>query len=437
MCDSIVVDRKLSGKGCTVFGKASDRRVNEPQPFVYVPAADHEPGSKVKCTYIEVEQAPHTYAAILAKPSWIWGAEIGVNEFGLCIGNEAVITRETETEGESLLGMDILRMALERAKTAEEAVDVIADLMERYGQGGNAGFDSPLHFYDNAYLITDGQETWFVETAGKHLWAAKRVKGGYSISNCPALDRPEKMHPDLLRVAQEKGYPMEEPFHFAAAFGDWESRLTASGLMRRSCTFPAANVSDCFTDRDMAALLRSHSVADYWTRGGHCVCMHAASAEMQSQTACAMIALCRGKDTAMWGTGMSTTCIAPFQPFWLDAFSEKQVFAYENMEAGVEEWLRREKIHRAMLAGKIPEEVYKQELQVMEEDWFARVEAVDPDRASRQALCDAISEEADAFFTRWLDYADKAKASPMGESEFRAWWAPRNDALGKDRRLAR
>lgn len=39
MCDSIVVDRKLSGKGCTVFGKASDRRVNEPQPFVYVPAA--------------------------------------------------------------------------------------------------------------------------------------------------------------------------------------------------------------------------------------------------------------------------------------------------------------------------------------------------------------------------------------------------------------
>ena len=181
MCDSVVVDGRLCAAGKTVFGKASDRSANEPQPIVFVPAADHAADERLKCTYIEIEQVAHTNAMILSKPSWIWGAEIGVNEHGLCIGNEAVFTKETRASEPALLGMDILRLALERADTARAAVDVIAELMEKYGQGGNCGFDKEF-YYDNAYLIADKNEIWHVETAGRHLWAAKKVEGAYSIS---------------------------------------------------------------------------------------------------------------------------------------------------------------------------------------------------------------------------------------------------------------
>ena len=140
MCDSIVVTREFTRNGITIFGKASDRAVNEPQPFVYIPAADHRTGETVNCTYIEVEQVPHTNAMILSKPSWIWGGEMGINEHDVCIGNEAIFSREMNSTCSALLGMDILRLALERSSTAREAVEVIGRLMERYGQGGNAGF---------------------------------------------------------------------------------------------------------------------------------------------------------------------------------------------------------------------------------------------------------------------------------------------------------
>ena len=65
----------------------------------------------LQCTYIEVDQVPHTFAVTLSKPAWTWGAEMGANEHGVCIGNEAVWTKMSgpEDDEERLLGMDLLR----------------------------------------------------------------------------------------------------------------------------------------------------------------------------------------------------------------------------------------------------------------------------------------------------------------------------------------
>ena len=65
----------------------------------------------MQCTYIEVDQIPHTHAVILSRPSWLWGAEMGANEHGVCIGNEAVYTKLNgpEDTDEKLLGMDFVR----------------------------------------------------------------------------------------------------------------------------------------------------------------------------------------------------------------------------------------------------------------------------------------------------------------------------------------
>nr|KAF6320096.1 secernin 1 [Myotis myotis] len=105
--------------GLVVFGKNSARPRDEVQEVVYFPAADHEPESKVECTYISVDQVPKTHAIVISRPAWLWGAEMGANEHGVCIANEAVNAREPAAETEALLGMDLVRLGLERGSTAK------------------------------------------------------------------------------------------------------------------------------------------------------------------------------------------------------------------------------------------------------------------------------------------------------------------------------
>ena len=174
MCDTVVALANSTLDGCVLFAKNSDRDPNEAHEIVIIPASRHAEGEKVKCTYIEIPQVPETYRVLLSKPFWIWGAEMGSNEFGVTIGNEAIFTREPYQKEPGLIGMDFLRLALERARTAEAAMDTIITLLERYGQGGNCGYAHPFYYY-NSYLICDSHEAWVLETVGRE-WAAEKVK---------------------------------------------------------------------------------------------------------------------------------------------------------------------------------------------------------------------------------------------------------------------
>ncbi|OWK14529.1 hypothetical protein Celaphus_00001192 [Cervus elaphus hippelaphus] len=174
-CDCFASVPPASALPAVIFAKNSDRPRDEVQEVVFVPAATHAPGSRLQCTYIEVEQVSKTHAVILSRPSWLWGAEMGANEHGVCIGNEAVWTKEPVGEGEALLGMDLLRLALERGSSAREALHVITVLLEHYGQGGSCREDPTPFCYHNTFLLADRTEAWVLETAGR-LWAAQRIQ---------------------------------------------------------------------------------------------------------------------------------------------------------------------------------------------------------------------------------------------------------------------
>ena len=83
-----------STQTATVFGKNSDRPNDEKHEVVYFPGKSYEEKSLVNCQYISIPQVPKTHSVILSRPAWLWGCEMGANEWGLCGGNEAVWTRE-------------------------------------------------------------------------------------------------------------------------------------------------------------------------------------------------------------------------------------------------------------------------------------------------------------------------------------------------------
>ncbi|KAL6486188.1 hypothetical protein MHYP_G00055800 [Metynnis hypsauchen] len=219
-CDCFVSLPPGSKNDHVIFAKNSDRPRDEVQEVVYYPAASHASGTTVECTYISIPQVEHTYAVVLSRPAWLWGAEMGANEHGVCIGNEAVWTREPVSPEEALLGMDLVRLALERGDSAWAALHVITELLEQHGQGG-ACREDPEHFsYHNTFLLADRQEAWVLETAGK-LWAAQKITEGVkNISNQLTIGTEiSAEHPELRSVAQSQGWwNGEGEFSFSAAF---------------------------------------------------------------------------------------------------------------------------------------------------------------------------------------------------------------------------
>ncbi len=181
MCDTLI----LRHQGQTWFAKNSDREPAEPQRLLRLPAVRNDPEARLRTTYLDIPQTAQRHALVISQPSWIWGAEMGVNEHGVAIGNEAVFTKLTRQRGTALLGMDLLRLGLERGASAREALEVITGLLQRYGQGGPAGYRDKRIRYDNSFLIADPGEAWVLETAG-NLWAAKKVER-WAISNALTL----------------------------------------------------------------------------------------------------------------------------------------------------------------------------------------------------------------------------------------------------------
>ncbi len=222
MCDSFVAVGSATADGALVFGKNSDRPAGEEQIPIYCPARHRPAGALVHCTYIEIPEAAETYAVLLSQPTWMWGAEIGVNERGVVIGNEAVWTK-APLGPPALLGMDLVRLGLERGATARQALEVITTLLEAHGQGGPCADQDPGLQYHNSFLIADVGEAWVLETAGRH-WTAERVTNGVrNISNQLSIRRGFSLASEGLGDhARKAGWTAgEDPVDFAAAFG-WE-----------------------------------------------------------------------------------------------------------------------------------------------------------------------------------------------------------------------
>jgi secernin len=370
MCDTIVSTPRMSAGGCMILGKNSDREPNEAQNITFLPAMTHPSKSLVRCTYISIPQVEHTHALLLSRPFWMFGGEMGVNEFGVAIGNEAVFTRDPYyKKNDALLGMDMLRLALERATTAREAMALIIEFLQVHGQGGVHTFGG-TKYYHNSFLIADAEESFILESSGKH-WAMKQVYDIASISNCLTIgDDYDETSPGLEEYARVKGYTGRgKNFNFQRDFADPLYTRFAKGNIRAQCSYERMHGKKReITALDMMHILRDHNTAGEFHPGEkpmERICLHAGGL-ISTQTTGSMVAVMkRGYPPLIYLTGTAAPCMSMFKPHVLIKKQEKykkNVFSSSYGDSGIDLygsatnrfdehtlWWTGERIHRRVL----------------------------------------------------------------------------------------
>jgi dipeptidase len=393
VCDTLV----SVGPGRVLFAKNSDRNPNEAQLLDWRPRSAHRPGSTLRCTWIEIEQVATTYAVLLSRPFWMWGAEMGANEHGVVVGNEAVYTDQPYAPT-GLTGMDLVRLALERADTAAGAVDVVTGLLTRYGQGGGCGHEDHSATYHNSFLMADPTGAFVLETAGA-LWAVEEVTSGVrSISN---------------------GLTIAGFARHAARLPTWSAQARKRQAITQSCPADAPT--------DLMEVLRAHGGAGPMPRFAPVMgakgapCMHAgAGVKALSQTTGSWVAeLRRGGDHRHWVTATSAPCTGIFKPVRVDLPLDLGPAPTDRFDPSTL-WWRHEVLHRTVLLdpGRLTA-VYADERDALEASWLA-----DPGEPGK-AFADA-----DAATVRWTAAVRAAVGADRRPLRARRYWALRDARAG-------
>ena len=365
-----------------IFAKNSDRGCNEPNLTVFIKGGIRNE-KEVQCTYISIPQVKQVNSILLVKPSWIWGAEMGINEFGVAIGNEAVFTKSKSKKIEKLLGMDILRLALERSSSASQALNIIIELLETYGQGANCGFDKNF-YYDNSFLITDKQEGYIIETAGKK-YVVKKLQNCGNISN-------------RLSVDENFTKANSEPI-FTFFSGSKERKEKGFNLISKS-----KNIKDVFN------VLRSHNDKvdkKLYTKGSvKSICMH--QSMLGDQTTGSMV-VHYGKQTTIWITGSSSPCMSIFKPV---VFGDIYSPVFSSDFDSCNYWLKREYLSRAIFSGYIDVEVFQKNANILENEFITEINNAINENVNEVELskiCKNCSDREEEFINSYNDIIEKVK----------------------------
>lgn len=386
MCDTFVI----RGAAGMLLAKNSDRDPNEAQLWEWTPAADHAPDAPARTTYVEIPQVRRTHATVVSRPWWMWGAEMGANEHGVAIGNEAVFTKQRTSLEPGLLGMDMLRLALERSTSAREAVEVIVGLLEEHGQSGPCSVEHKRFTYHNSFLVADRASAIVLETAGRS-WATEDVKGrARSISNGLTIKGFAEQHEDRLR-----------------------SRVASCAVRRELTEGAARDTSGVF---GAIRILRDNGTGagPAWSMvNGSMVGpnMHAGGLLASSQTVSSWVS-----DLASdvhWATGTSDPAFSLFVPLRVDRPVPEAAYptaGVDNRHHDGAVWWQQAALHRQALRDWVRAEgVIAADRDKLQRRWLA-----DPP-ATEEALAQAATARE-----RW-----RAGVESVTTRDTRPWWVQR------------
>lgn len=219
-CTSLIATKGATADGSTMITYAADSHVLYGELYNQ-PAADHEPGAMRRVIdwdsgrYLgDIPEVAHTYATIG-----------NMNEHGLTISESTWGGREELVDTAGIVDYgSLIYIALQRARTAREAIDVMTSLVHDHGYASSG----------ESFSIADADEAWIMELIGKGsgnkgaVWVARRVPDGYICGHANhsrihqfPLDDPETLYsPDVIEFARKKGYfsGKDEDFSFSRAY---------------------------------------------------------------------------------------------------------------------------------------------------------------------------------------------------------------------------
>ncbi len=168
-CTSILVTRKASVNGSTMITYAADSHTRYGDLY-YLAGGIHQPGEMVQIydygdgrPLIQIPQVERTFTIIR-----------NANEVGLGITETTFGGRaELESKTPAIDYGSLIRLALQRASNAREAIKVMAELVETYGYCSSG----------ESFSIADDKEVWIMEMIGKGeengaVWVAMKIPEG-------------------------------------------------------------------------------------------------------------------------------------------------------------------------------------------------------------------------------------------------------------------
>ena len=226
-CTSLIATPGATEKGSSMITYAADSHVLYGALYSQ-PAADHKPGGMRQI----IDWDSHRHLGEIPEVSHTYATVGNMNEHGLSIA-ESTWGGRHELAGTGIVDYgSLIYIALQRAKTAREAIDVMTSLVRDYGYASEG----------ESFSIADPNEAWIMEMIGKGkadkgaVWVARRVPDGYisghanhsRIHKFP-LNDPETLYsPDVISFARQQGYfdGKDKDFDFSRAYAITDAGAT-------------------------------------------------------------------------------------------------------------------------------------------------------------------------------------------------------------------
>jgi secernin len=419
MCDSFVALGNSTASGSVLLAKSADTEVNEAEHVARYPRREYRDGALVRITHRTIPQARATHAIILGRSFWAWGAELGCNEHGVAVGNEAAFSKERH-DGDGTCCLDLLRIAVERGETARQAAEIVGQHVAAFGQGGNCQMMGNFPF-DTGLLIADRSEAYVVNCAGRH-WAARRVQDVMAISNRYQITDDW----DLSSLEAENG---ARP-NFRERFVD-EKREQECAALQRECRALELlqRRGGSITAHDLAAILRdlgddsdAYNIPDdeLPTR----LCMHAGphAARFWHATG-AMITDSSNDGILVWMTATSATDLSCFKPLFFDAAMPDMGPPPEGTYTEGALWWKHERLHRRAVADyhALKPEI-RGDFDTLERDFFA--EGPGLKRATSNVKSEFVEDcwrRAEEVTDRWIEKLEQRNYF-IQDPAYRSMW---------------
>jgi secernin len=419
MCDSFVALGNATSSGSVLLAKSADTEVNEAEHVVRYARREYEEGALVRTTHRTIPQVKITHEIILGRSFWAWGAELGCNEHGVAVGNEAAFSNQ-KAEADGTCCLDLCRLPVERGETARQAVEAVGQVVEAFGQGGNCQMMGNFPF-DTGLLIGDRHEAYVVNCAGKH-WAARKVDDVMAISNRYQITDDW----DLSSLEPSNGAKPD----FRARFADEKREAEVAALNRECRALDLLRArKGTITVRDMADILRdvgedpdSYDIPEdeLPTR----ICMHAGPFDARFWHATgAMVTDSSDEGVLVWMTATSATDLSILKPLYFDAQMPEMGPPPQGTYTDGSLWWKHERLHRRAVADyRALKPEIRGDFDALEDEFFAEGPAMK--KANFRVKSEFVHEcwrRAEEATDRWIEKLESRKYL-VEDAAYRAMW---------------